>query len=59
MYNYVIYCNDLRNNLLSNHADDTWLTIVFIALHYHCYDLFVCLFVLLLLFFYVKAFAIL
>ena len=56
MYNYVIYCNDLRNNLLSNHADDTWLTIVFIALHYHCYDLFVCLFVC---FFYVKAFAIL
>ena len=25
--------------MLSNHADDTWLTII--ALHYHCYDLFV------------------
>ena len=24
--------NDLRNNLLSNHTDDTWLTIVIIAL---------------------------
>ena len=41
---FVSLCNDLRNNLLSNHADDTWLTIVIIALHYHCYDLFVCLF---------------
>ena len=50
---FVSLCNDLRNNLLSNHADDTWLTIVIIALHYHCYDLFVCLF------FKVKAFAIL
>ena len=30
-----------------------WLVII--ALHYHCYDLFVCLFV----FFYIKAFAIL
>ena len=39
---FVSFCDDLRNNLLSNHADDTWLTIVIIALHYHCYDLFVC-----------------
>ena len=23
-------CNDLRNNLLSNHTDDTWLTIVIV-----------------------------
>ena len=44
---FVSLCNDLRNNLLSNHADDTWLTIVIIALHYHCYDLFVCLFFML------------
>ena len=41
---FVSLCNDLRNNLLSNHADDTWLTIGIIALHYHYYDLFVCLF---------------
>ena len=52
---FVSLCNDLRNNLLSNHADDTWLSIVIIAFHYHCYGLFVCLFG----FFYVKAFAIL
>ena len=45
---FVSLCNDLRNNLLSNHADDTWLTMVIIALHYHCYDLFVCLFVFML-----------
>ena len=32
-------------------------SIVFIALHYHCYDLFV--FVFVFVFFYVKAFAIL
>ena len=44
---FASLCNDLRNNLLSNHADDTWLTIVTIALHYHCYDLFVCFFVFL------------
>ena len=44
---FLSLCNDLRNNLLSNHADDTWLTTVIIALHYHCYDLFVCLFVFL------------
>ena len=44
---FVSLCNDLRNNLLSNHADDTWLTIVIIALHYHCYDLFVCFFFML------------
>ena len=36
---YVSLCNDLRTNLLSNHADDTWLTVVIIALHYHCYKL--------------------
>ena len=42
---FVSLCNDLRNNLLSNHADDTWLTIVIIVLHYHCYEVFVCLFV--------------
>ena len=36
---FVSLCNDLRNNLLSNHADDTWLTVVIIALHYHCYKL--------------------
>ena len=29
---FVSLCNDLRNNLLSNHTDDTWLTIVIIAL---------------------------
>ena len=27
--------NDLRNNSLSNHTDDTWLTVVIIALYYH------------------------
>ena len=43
---FVSLCNDLRNNLLSNHADDTWLTIVIIALHYHCYDLFFFFFML-------------
>ena len=32
---FVSLCYDLRNNLLSNHADDTWLTIVIIALYYH------------------------
>ena len=42
---FASLCNDLRNNLLSNQADDTLLTIVIIALHYHCHDLFVCLFV--------------
>ena len=31
--------NDLRTNLLSNHADDTCLTVVIIALHYHGYKL--------------------
>ena len=36
---FVSLCNDLRNNLLSNHTDDTWLTIVIIALHYHKYKL--------------------
>ena len=36
---FVSLCNDLRTNLLSNHADDTWLTVVIIALHYHCYKL--------------------
>ena len=36
---FVWLCNDLRTNLLSNHADDTWLTVVIIALHYHCYKL--------------------
>ena len=40
---FVSLCNDLRNNLLSNHVDDTWLTVVIIALHYR-YD-----------FFYIKA----
>ena len=29
---FVSLCNDLRQNLLTNHADDTWLTIVIIAL---------------------------
>ena len=28
---FVSLCNDSRNNLLSNHTDDTWLTIVIIA----------------------------
>ena len=32
---FVSLWYDLRNNLLSNHADDTWLTIVIIALYYH------------------------
>ena len=41
LFKFVSLCNDLRTNLLSNHADDT---IVIIALHYHCSDLFVCLF---------------
>ena len=27
---FISLCNDLRNNLLSNHTDDTWLTIVII-----------------------------
>ena len=36
---FVSSCNDLRTNLLSNHADDTRLTVVIIALHYHCYKL--------------------
>ena len=36
---FVSLCNDLRTNLLSNHADDTWLTVVITALHYHCYKL--------------------
>ena len=36
---FVSLCNDLRTNLLSNHADDVWLTVVIIALHYHCYKL--------------------
>ena len=31
----VSLCNDLRPNLLTNHNDDTWLTIVIIALYYH------------------------
>ena len=31
----VSLCNDLRSNLLSYHTDDTWLTIVIIALYYH------------------------
>ena len=35
---FVSWCNDLRTNL-SNHADDTWLTVVIIALYYHCYKL--------------------
>ena len=42
---FVSLCNDLRNNLLSSHADDTWLTTVIIALSllwFVC--LFVCLF---------------
>ena len=46
---FVSLCNDLHTNLLSNHADDTWLTVVIIALHYHYYKLLL----------YVKAFAIL
>ena len=41
---FISLCNDLRNNLLSNDADDTWSTIVIIALHYHCFIWFVCLF---------------
>ena len=45
LFKFVSLCNDLRTNLLSNHADDT---IVIIALHYHCSDLFVCLFVFML-----------
>ena len=32
---FVSLCNDLRTNLLSNHADDSWLTVVMTALHYH------------------------
>ena len=36
---FVSLCNDLRANLLSNHADDTWLTVVITTLHYHCYKL--------------------
>ena len=32
---FVSLCNDLRNNLLSNHTDDTWLTIVIITLNYY------------------------
>ena len=32
---FVSLCNDLRNNSLSNHTDDTWLTVVIIALYYH------------------------
>ena len=35
MLKFVSLCNDLRNNLLSNHADDTWLTFVIIALYHH------------------------
>ena len=49
---FVSLRNDLRNNLLSSHADDTWLTTVIIALSLLW---FVCLFVC----FYIKAFAIL
>ena len=33
---FVSLCNDLRTNLLSNHADNAWLTVVVIAL---CYKL--------------------
>ena len=36
---FVSLCNDLRTNLLSNYADDTRLTVVIIALNYHCYKL--------------------
>ena len=32
---FVSLCYDLSNNLLSNHTDDTWLTIAIIALYYH------------------------
>ena len=32
---FVSLCNDLRTNLSSNHADEIWLTVVIIALHYH------------------------
>ena len=28
---FISLCNDLRNNLLSNRTDDTWLTIVIIV----------------------------
>ena len=35
----ISLCNDLRTNLLQNHVDDTWLTVVIIALHDHCYKL--------------------
>ena len=44
---FVSLCNDLRNNLLSSHADDTWWTTVIIALSLLW---FVCLFVCLFLY---------
>ena len=36
---FVSLCNDLRNNLPSNHTNDSWLTIVIIVLCYHWYKL--------------------